>query len=802
MVFLLVTVITFRLIEPNVAEGIPPDGPRKPLLASAGLADVSPPTPSADAVAIADIARRVAALDARLSSLPAFQPAAPVMAVPLTTESPVPSRLSAVSQQLEQLTLLATLHFASEADKRLGMAGVATALPTVSVTPSPPPPPPPPSPPLEQLKNELKSEIQDAKKVSTESSDKANARLTSLEERLTKLFAQQNERFSHLLQGSKDGDPIAKKKAEVDKQPLHGKNGHVCRTPPCSRNMDTCKLNQNCCSDLMFDMLVDFTDWLVAHNITYHITAGTLLGAVRDNDIIPYTSDADIVIPKEFWDKVKEINKEEGVEKSYSFMQDPQEGNCGRVCPVWKGLPVNSVSFEQHFDWDTEKEGGDVSYYMDVYSEQMDFVIALDNLNYPLSNVTIRNHTFKAPREPELWCEASYGSGWRIPDHRAHGGEPGKEYPSLQDARHWSEGALILRKARKDAALAHRLLERATVDHSSGKVMVDPVGAKPAEYVHVRSLALPGFSIGEGGKVLAGEITFLPPDPGETEVTHYTLYWLVEKLHGWTPALERLGSAIMEIPRCAAGEDPFQACGKNGQPRRAALPRNATAPLEATHFGVACRNEAGESSNVVEVPLPGSGMDQDSSAVTFSRRVSFGVLGAIDSTATDAATCVPGREALVRHEELEGLVNQMLKKTSADMQAGFHRLGLWLGPLATALRNCKSPAAGPLLVKFNTSLQHFISPASFVYTPMKALDIDNQTVFLGINIAIGAMKKEDFSKFGTAVGDMLRPFSTLVPVTTALPTQASSTLANASAVPVNTPQSQSEAGKLLLRPRR
>merc|ERR1719217_513501 len=118
-------------------------------------------------MAIADIARRVAALDARLSTLTAFQ-----QAVPSTTESPVPGRLAAVSQQLEQLTLLATLHFASEADKRLGTAGVPLSLPTPPAPPPPAPPPPPPPPPpsplpnsqLDTLKNDLKNEIQEAKK--------------------------------------------------------------------------------------------------------------------------------------------------------------------------------------------------------------------------------------------------------------------------------------------------------------------------------------------------------------------------------------------------------------------------------------------------------------------------------------------------------------------------------------------------------------------------------------------------------------------------------------------------------------
>ena len=72
------------------------------------------------------------------------------------------------------------------------------------------------------------------------------------------------------------------------------------------------------CADLMFEMLVDFSNFLRRNNVTFMLSEGTLLGAVRDQDrslgcpqwgipgqcgvcqdIIPYTADLDIFVPRE-----------------------------------------------------------------------------------------------------------------------------------------------------------------------------------------------------------------------------------------------------------------------------------------------------------------------------------------------------------------------------------------------------------------------------------------------------------------------------------------------------------------------
>jgi len=222
-------------------------------------------------------------------------------------------------------------------------------------------------------------------------------------------------------------------------------SGHGCRSPPCSRDMKTCKFNDNCCADRMYEMLSDVSDFLKSRSVTHFVVAGTLLGAVRDKDIIPYTSDLDIVIPRDGWKRAKEINYIKGRKRSYYFMQDPTEYHCGRICAVWEGVPVNRDSFKKIFEWDTDTLGADIQYYMDVYDEDMDFAKSLAHLHYPLSSVTIRNHTFPAPHEQDLWVEARYGPKWRTPDHMEHGVDPkmaGGPYRSLSEATKWSKAML------------------------------------------------------------------------------------------------------------------------------------------------------------------------------------------------------------------------------------------------------------------------------------------------------------------------------------------------------------------------
>eukprot|EP00913_Durusdinium_trenchii_P003505 g3245.t1 len=402
--------------------------------------------------------------------------------------------------------------------------------------------------------------------------------------------------------------------------------GHACRSPPCSRDLDSCKVNGNCCADLMFEMLVDFSRFLTRQNVTFMVSEGTLLGAVRDQDIIPYTADLDIFVPREGWERAMLINEERFRRKSYHMMVDPDQPHCARLCAVWQGFPVNRAPFDQHFQWDTEKVGNDLAYFMDIYDEEMDFAQATKHLIYPASTVMIRNISFPAPREQDAWerdlgprpfapaeeiyVEARYGPNWRVPDHQAR--ELAEKYPTLEEAKVWSTNMLLLHAAQRDIQMGYRLLERATVDYKTGDIVIRS-GDRPRQLA--KKLVLEDFQTSDG-HVTGGKITIYPPEHDEFQIVDYVLYWAKEEVSTWSDeiTLKRIDSGmdtledankereeesggsewgyrparpLGRIWRCKNVEDPFKRCSQRGIPLQVTIPHEIKVPEDATHLAAA-----------------------------------------------------------------------------------------------------------------------------------------------------------------------------------------------------------------------
>ena len=66
------------------------------------------------------------------------------------------------------------------------------------------------------------------------------------------------------------------------------------------------------------------------HNIKYYLAFGTLIGAVRDNGIIPWDDDIDVVVKREDYDKLLRLPKNEWNEPYFlqSIESDPECGKC------------------------------------------------------------------------------------------------------------------------------------------------------------------------------------------------------------------------------------------------------------------------------------------------------------------------------------------------------------------------------------------------------------------------------------------------------------------------------------------
>ncbi len=155
----------------------------------------------------------------------------------------------------------------------------------------------------------------------------------------------------------------------------NGAQSIFCRTPICSRD-PSCSWNATrsinitrgtmCCNDLLFLMLEDLTAWFTNHDIPYYLMYGTLLGAVRDNDILPHTRDVDVVVPKEYWSLFQRklsMHKFQGG-RSYQFGVDPWEDKVGRMCADYDGFGSASLFGGDDFGMEAK-----VEYHFDVYSE-------------------------------------------------------------------------------------------------------------------------------------------------------------------------------------------------------------------------------------------------------------------------------------------------------------------------------------------------------------------------------------------------------------------------------------------------
>ena len=147
-----------------------------------------------------------------------------------------------------------------------------------------------------------------------------------------------------------------------------------CRTPVCSRD-PSCAWDPQagmnatrgtmCCNDLLYLMLEDLTAWFDSRDIPYYLMYGTLLGAVRDHDILPHTRDVDVVVPKEYWHHIQNSLSQHkfAAGRAYNFGIDPWEDKVGRICADYADFPGASL-----FGGDDFMGEGKVEYHFDVYA--------------------------------------------------------------------------------------------------------------------------------------------------------------------------------------------------------------------------------------------------------------------------------------------------------------------------------------------------------------------------------------------------------------------------------------------------
>jgi len=181
-----------------------------------------------------------------------------------------------------------------------------------------------------------------------------------------------------------------------------------------------------CCNTVMYEALSSITAWMDQHAVEYVVLDGTLLGAARDKDVIPWTADLDIGISAK---DVPKLIHQKDIPFHFAYKQEiviPR--GCEAHNPGFPGNYSNSTPSLHTLAYGDEAQTGQGSYYIDIYPFETfsEFYKDFDsgclerNRDGTIRNTTvqIRDRKFKAPANIEACLVEWYGKDWRIPTHK------------------------------------------------------------------------------------------------------------------------------------------------------------------------------------------------------------------------------------------------------------------------------------------------------------------------------------------------------------------------------------------------
>lgn len=168
-------------------------------------------------------------------------------------------------------------------------------------------------------------------------------------------------------------------------------------------------------------MLLQATSLLDSFNIRYHLEGGTLLGIVRDKDLLPWDHDIDISIPSEFANTLMSL-KFKFLLQGYKISVRRSKENAGpfikgeymlfKIKPLMAYLIKSIVPSYDCVVLDIFVKKSDSSY---TYWQAANKIMRVENRHYSsYDEVVFMGYHLKTPNHFKDYLTAKYGD-WSIP---------------------------------------------------------------------------------------------------------------------------------------------------------------------------------------------------------------------------------------------------------------------------------------------------------------------------------------------------------------------------------------------------